>query len=100
MYVEGFLTIDGKKFLQQFLADNNLDEEEQIVIRREITASGKSRAFINDTPVNLAQLQQLSASLVDLHQQFDTMEVAGTDFQRQVLDAFAGNAQLLAVYLA
>src|SRR5205085_925729 len=50
--------------------------------------------------VNLSQLQQLSASLVDLHQQFDTMEVAGTDFQRQVLDAFAGNAPLLAAYQA
>ncbi len=97
-FVEGFFTVDGKKFIRQFLAENNLDEEELIVIRREISASGKSRAFINDTPVNLVQLQQLSASLVDLHQQFDTMEVAGADFQRQVLDAFAGNAEMLAAY--
>ncbi len=65
------------------------------LIRREITANGKSRAFINDTPVNLSQLKALSLLLVDLHQQFDTLELGRENFQREVLDALAGNAELL-----
>src|SRR5690606_19483725 len=60
--------------------------------------SGKSRAFINDTPVNLSQLQELSSLLVDLHQQFDTLELGDSDFQREVMDALAGNADILQEY--
>jgi DNA repair protein RecN (Recombination protein N) len=70
------------------------------VVRREIAANGKSRAFINDTPVTLNQLKALSAALVDLHQQFDTLELADTDFQREVLDALADNGVLLQQYVA
>lgn len=97
-YIEGSFGVAGKKEIQLFLKDNDLDLEDELVIRREITANGKSRAFINDTPVNLNQLQQLSFSLVDLHQQFDTMAMAESDFQREVLDALAGNAELLLRY--
>src|SRR5215212_4201527 len=57
-----------------FLKDNELDVHDELVVRREIAPNGKSRAFINDTPVNLTQLNQLSNLLVDLHQQFDTIE--------------------------
>lgn len=81
-----------------FLKTNELDVQEELVVRREITASGKSRAFINDTPVNLSQLNQLSSLLVDLHQQFDTLEIGESDFQREVLDALAGNAAQLKNY--
>jgi DNA repair protein RecN (Recombination protein N) len=69
-------------------------EEEELVVRREIAVNGKSRAFINDTPVNVTQLKTLSAALVDLHQQFDTLELGNADFQREVLDALAGNGTL------
>jgi DNA repair protein RecN (Recombination protein N) len=69
-----------------------------LVIRREIAANGKSRAFINDTPVNLNQLKTLSTLLVDLHQQFDTLELNSSDFQQQVLDALADNTELLQQY--
>ena len=75
-----------------------MDTEDELVIRREIGTNGKSRAFVNDTPVNLEQLRQLSAMLVDLHQQFDTLALGETDFQREVLDALAGNAALLQQY--
>jgi DNA repair ATPase RecN len=75
-----------------FLKANELDINDEVVVRREIAPSGKSRAFINDTPVNLGQLNQLSNLLVDLHQQFDTLEIGESDFQREVLDALAGNA--------
>ncbi|MDB5252411.1 MAG: recombination protein RecN [Flaviaesturariibacter sp.] len=74
-----------------FLKEEELDVQDELVVRREISPNGKSRAFVNDTPVNLSQLNQLSNLLVDLHQQFDTLELGETDFQREVLDALAGN---------
>lgn len=96
--VEGFFDIHTKADVHQFLTDNDFDVQEELVVRREIGANGKSRAFINDTPVNLSQLQQLSSLLVDLHQQFDTLELSETNFQREVLDALAGNAIAMEEY--
>ncbi len=96
--VEGFFEVQRKADVKKFLTDNDFDVLEELVVRREIGTNGKSRAFINDTPVNLSQLQQLSSLLVDLHQQFDTMEVGETDFQRQVLDALAANGKTLEEY--
>ena len=96
--VEGFFDTKTKKEVSKFLTDNNFDLLDELVVRREIGTNGKSRAFINDTPVNLSQLQNLSSLLVDLHQQFDTHEVGETDFQRQVMDALAGNATELNEY--
>lgn len=81
-----------------FLKENDLDADAELVIRREIAVSGKSRGFVNDTPVSLAQLRELASLLVDLHQQFDTLQVGDTDFQRTVLDAVAGNELLLTGY--
>ena len=81
-----------------FLKENELDVADELVVRREIAPSGKSRAFINDTPVNLSQLNTLSSLLVDLHQQFDTLELGESDFQREVLDALANNFSLLQQY--
>ena len=97
--VEGFFTAFGNKAIKQFLKANELDVEEELVIRRELAVNGKSRAFINDTPVNLGQLKTLSSLLVDLHQQFDTLELGDSDFQREVLDALAGNGNLLQEYI-
>jgi DNA repair protein RecN (Recombination protein N) len=84
--------------VQDFLKLNELDAEEELLIRREISSNGKSRAFVNDTPVTLSQLKQLSSLLVDLHQQFDTLELNNNDFQREVIDSLAGNAKLLEQY--
>jgi DNA repair protein RecN (Recombination protein N) len=88
----------GKKEVLAFFTANELDAEEEVVIRREIAPSGKSRAFVNDTPVNLEQLRKLSALLVDLHRQFDTLELGESDFQREVLDALAGQASAVEDY--
>ena len=96
--VEGTFSGNSKKEVTDFLKANELDAEEEVVLRREIGTNGKSRAFINDTPVNLVQLQQLSSLLIDLHQQFDTLELGETDFQRQVLDALAGQLILIEEY--
>ncbi len=98
--VEGFFKVDTKKAVERFLNENELDREEELVIRREISASGKSRGFINDTPATLQQLKELASLLVDLHQQFDTLELGDSDFQRQVLDGLAGNGDLLVSFQA
>jgi DNA repair protein RecN (Recombination protein N) len=97
--VEGcFKGESSDEHVSNFLKENELDLHEELVVRREISPNGKSRAFINDTPVNLSQLNQLSSLLVDLHQQFDTLELGESNFQREVLDALAGNFELLKKY--
>ncbi len=98
--VEGYFNSRHKTAVKQFLAANDLDAEDELVVRREIAVNGKSRAFINDTPVNVNQLKALSSLLVDLHQQFDTLELGDADFQREVLDALADNGKLLQQYTA
>ncbi len=97
-FIEGQFAIENKSDVKEFLKENDLDPENELVIRREISAAGKSRAFVNDTPVNLDQLRQLSSLLVDLHRQFDTLELGESGFQREVLDALAGHNELLVDY--
>ena len=83
-----------KNYLKENDPDSYRDDgDDEIVIRRELAPSGKSRAFINDTPVNLNQLKELSSLLVDLHQQFDTLELGDNDFQREVIDALADHSK-------
>lgn len=96
--VEGHFTIDGKRDVVDFLKDNELDFEETVILRREVAVNGKSRAFINDTPTNLQQLKELASLLVDLHQQFDTLELGDAGFQREVLDALAANNDKLVAF--
>lgn len=96
--VEGSFEAKGNESVMRFLKMNELDTEDLLLIRREIAVNGKSRAFINDTPVNLAQLKSAASLLVDLHQQFDTLELGDDDLQRQLLDALAGNQELLKDY--
>jgi len=96
--VEGFFGAENKKAVKDFLRQNDIDTDDEILVRREIAASGKSRSFINDTPVNLHQLRDMSILLVDLHRQFDTISLAETSFQRDVLDALAEQFDLTAQY--
>ena len=96
--VEAVFTSKDQQGIKEFLSANDLDISEEVQVRREITSNGKSRAFINDTPVNLNQLRSLSTLLVDLHQQFDTLELGNASFQQEVMDALAGNAGLLKQY--
>lgn len=93
--VEGVFRTGNRDDIQRFLAANDLDEGEEIMLRREISASGKSRSFVNDTPVTLQQLKELALLLVDLHQQFDTQDLSRHDFQKNVLDGLASNSSLL-----
>jgi DNA repair protein RecN (Recombination protein N) len=96
--VEGVFKAETKAGVRNFLKDNELDADEELVLRREIGINGKSRAFINDTPVNLEQLRELSSLLVDLHQQFDALQLGENDFQREVVDALAGNKNNIGEY--
>jgi DNA repair protein RecN (Recombination protein N) len=98
LIVEGQFDIRQKKAVLQWLHQEELDQENELSIRREIAAAGKSRAFVNDTPVTLSQLQELCSLLVDLHQQFDTLALEEASFQREVLDALAGQLSLFDQY--
>src|SRR5215831_7459269 len=97
-FVEGSFDVKAKGEIKNFLTKNELDDNDELIIRREIGANGKSRAFVNDSPVTLSQLNELSSLLVDLHQQFDTLQLGENDFQRNVLDALAAHADLLYSY--
>ena len=81
-----------------FFEDNDLDFEEQTIIRREILPNGKSRAFINDVPVTLDILKDLSSKLIDIHSQFETSNLFTEQFQFGILDGLAKNQSLLADY--
>ena len=88
----------SKYNLQAVFEANDLDYEEETIIRREILPSGKSRAFINDSPVNLQELQDLSLSLIDIHSQNQTQELSEENFQFQIIDAVADNFGIIASY--
>ena len=96
--IEGVFTLANKNNYTAFFEANDLDLADELIIRREINAQGKSRAFINDTPINLNELRALTSQLVDLHQQFDTLSLGDMEFQRTVLDALANVHKDLEAY--
>lgn len=95
--VEAHFKINGYN-LKDFFIANDLDYEDVTIIRREILPSGKSRAFINDSPVNLPELQELGDFLIDIHSQQQTRELSDEDYQLQIVDALAGNQDLISAY--
>jgi DNA repair protein RecN (Recombination protein N) len=97
--IEGTFTI-ADFHLKQFFEDNDLDYEAETVLRREISADGKSRAFVNDTPVNLNALKALGEKLIDIHSQHATLEINDPEFQLLVVDAVAKHDDLLNEYRA
>lgn len=86
--------------LKGFFDENDLDYADRTEIRREILDSGKSRAFVNDTPVNLNTLKELGQRLTDIHSQHQTLEIGYEDFQIGLIDAYAKNGSQLAEYVA
>ena len=90
----------GKYDLQAFFEANDLDYEEETIIRREILPSGKSRAFVNDSPVNLQQLQDLSYYLIDVHSQHQTLELSEEEYQFKIIDAIADNQDFRTEYFS
>lgn len=88
----------AKYDLKAFFEANDLEYDDETIIRREILPSGKSRAFVNDSPVNLQQLQDLSLYLIDVHSQHQTLELSEEAFQFQIIDAIANNQSQREVY--
>jgi DNA repair protein RecN (Recombination protein N) len=88
----------SKYDLQPFFEARDLDYEAHTIIRREILSSGKSRAFINDSPVNLQELQELSLFLIDIHSQNQTQELSEETIQFKIIDAIAGNQEVISGY--
>lgn len=84
--------------LQSFFNENDMDYDDKTIIRREILPSGKSRAFVNDSPVNLQELQELGALLLDIHSQHQTRELTEENYQIDILDAVANNSDLVVAY--
>lgn len=95
--VEGIFDV-SKYGLKGFFDEHDIDYDDEVVVRREMTPSGKSRSFVNDTPVNLKVLQKLSGSLIDLHQQFDTLDIHNVSFQLRMIDSLAENNNMLEEY--
>lgn len=88
----------SKFSLKDFFEQNDLDYDDQLIIRREILPSGKSRSFINDGVASLQLIKLVSNRLVDFHKQFDNMEVQNLDFHRSVVDVLASNSDLIDQY--
>ncbi len=84
--------------LKEFFEENDLDYEDESILRRELLPSGKSRAFINDTPVKVNDLHLLSEQLIDIHSQFNTPKIFEHDFQLSMLDIYGENKELLKKY--
>ncbi len=95
--VEGLFDI-GRYNLLQFFKDNDLDYDKQVIIRREIAASGKSRAFVNDIPVTLEVLTALGDQLIDIHSQHQQLSLSDYRFQLKVVDSYAGSLGLREEY--
>ena len=96
--IEGFFDVSNNEVFQQALTEAELDHDTQCIIRREIAVSGKSRAFINDTPVTLTVLNKLTSLLVDLHQQFGHLALEDDNFQMEALDAIGKTTAQAATY--
>lgn len=92
--IEGTFAINGYR-LEDFFTQNDLDYADETIIRREITSDGKSRAFVNDTPVNLFSLKILGEKLIDIHSQHATLELNSPTFQRLVVDSIADHFEEL-----
>jgi DNA repair protein RecN (Recombination protein N) len=96
--VEGIFDLSALDTLKPFFDTNELDFEKETTIRREISPQGKSRAFINDTPVTLNILKELGEQLIDIHSQHNTISLNASDFQLEVLDTFLNRQDLFATY--
>ena len=95
--VEGVFNVEEYN-LKEVFTNLELDYANECIIRREISPSGKSRAFVNDTPVTLETVKEIGSYLIDIHSQSDTLLLSKTNFQLRLIDAFSGNIDLLDEY--
>lgn len=95
--IEGIFDIAGFG-LEAFFEENDLDYDRECIVRRELASSGRSRAFVNDTPVNVSLLKELGARLIDIHSQHQNLLLGDRNYQLGVLDTLAGDKELLSGY--
>ena len=95
--IEGVFDI-GSFDLKSMFDENELDYETETILRREISSSGKSRAFINDSPVNLSQLSHIGSKIIDIHSQHQNIEVLNSEFQFELLDLISNNEDNILKY--
>ena len=95
--IEGVFDI-GSFDLKPMFDENELDYETETILRREISSSGKSRAFINDSPVNLSQLSHIGSKIIDIHSQHQNIEVLNSEFQFELLDLISNNKDNILKY--
>lgn len=95
--IEGMFDLAGLN-LESFFEENDLDYAPETTVRRMITPAGKSRAFVNDVPVQLTQLRELGTRLIDIHSQHQNLILSSEEFRTAALDTVAGNGELLAAY--
>lgn len=95
--IEGIFDITGFG-LEAFFEENDLDYDRECIVRRELASSGRSRAFVNDTPVNVSLLKELGARLIDIHSQHQNLLLGDRNYQLGVLDTLAGDKELLSGY--
>ncbi len=96
--IEGTFDLKGNKNIRHFFTVNDIDYYDDCIIRREITPDGRSRAFVNDLPVKLNVLKDLTDNLIDVHSQHETLTLNSSGFRLEVLDSFAGNQKLISRY--
>jgi len=95
--VEGVFDLSGKE-MEIYFRENDLDYDDRTILRREITPAGKSRAFVNDTPVTLNIIKEIGDRLVDIHSQHNNLLLSDNAFQLGVIDSISGNSDLLQKY--
>lgn len=96
--IEGTFDVPGHDSLAHVFEEEELDYDTTNIVRREISPSGKSRAFVNDTPVTLDTLRKIGSLLVDVHSQHDTLQLGSNDYQLQIIDTYAQNQPVLDEY--
>lgn len=98
--IEAEFEISQYPQLTSFFEENDIDNNENVcILRREITSNGRSRAFVNDTPVTLPKLQSIALQLVDIHSQHQNLLLSTPEFQLDIIDSLAGNKEKLSVYI-
>ncbi len=97
-YVEATFDLSSYENLRPLFEQLDLDYDDESIIRREISTSGKSRAFINDSPVTLGKLREVTSLIIDLHQQFDLLEIQKVPFQQKMMDVYAGTLKELSAF--
>lgn len=98
--IEAVMNVPGNKSLKEWCGENGLEwnDDNRIILRREVSPTGRSRAFVNDTPVNVSVLGEVSRQLVDIHSQHQNLLLATPEFQLEIIDSMAGNQKAVMEY--